>query len=113
MWLGIIGVGKSQLCNLLFKETTNSKFTVGHGNKSQNNFDDLKSKILILEDKFCLIDTTVGDDSKGGDIENLEKLAKFLQEKGKVDCILLVFTVRNEQGDVKKYLKKYLVCLLL
>ena len=109
---GITGVGKSQLCNFLFQDITNTKFKVGHGNDSETTIKNLIEQdslgLPILENKFCLIDTPGGDDSKGKDIENLEEIAKFLQKKGKVHCILLVFsfTVRNKQGAVTEYLKK-------
>ena len=61
----------------------------------------------ILNGKFNLIDSPGGDDSLGKDLENLEELIKYIQEKGFLHCILLVFNYRNKISDsVKKYLEK-------
>ena len=109
--LGITGTGKSQLCNFLFDDLNNETYKVGNELFSCTYMKDIieaeKQGKTILNGKFNLIDSPGGDDSKGKDLENLEELIKYIQEKGCLHCILLVFNYRNKISDsVKKYLEK-------
>ena len=109
--LGITGTGKSQLCNFLFGDLNNETYKVGNELFSCTYMKDImeaeKQGKTILNGKFNLIDSPGGDDSLGKDLENLEELIKYIQEKGSLHCILLVFNYRNKISDsVQKYLEK-------
>ena len=109
--LGITGAGKSQLCNFLFEDIENCRYKVGNELYSCTYMKDIieaeKQGKTILNGKFNLIDSPGGDDSKGKDLENLEELIKYLQKKGRIDCILLVLNYRNKiSNSIEEYLKK-------
>ena len=110
--LGIMGHGKSQLCNFLDGDLTNSKYKVGHHNNSQTQMHDLLSKdkkdLIILRNKYNLIDSCGGGEKYEKDIDNLEEYTKYLTKIGGVNCIIFVFnyTVRAENNDLSEYLRK-------
>ena len=110
--LGIMGHGKSQLCNFLDGDLTNSKYKVGHHNNSQTQMHDLLSKdkkdLIILRNKYNLIYSCGGGEKYEKDIDNLEEYTKYLTKIGGVNCIIFVFnyTVRAEKNDLSEYLRK-------
>ena len=110
--LGILGSGKSQLCNFLDGDVTNSKYKVGDSNYAQTQIGDIINQdekgLIILKNKYCLIDSCGGDEDCEKDLDNLKEYTEYLQKKGAVHCILYVFNyrTRNAANSVKDYLKK-------
>ena len=87
--IGPTGSGKSQFCNFVQKDLTNSKNKVGNSLNSctqdpqSNNF----SRNGV---NYDFIDTAGNSDSIGNDKKNFEKLLEFLKEKESIDYIILL-----------------------
>ena len=104
--IGPTGVGKSQFCNYVQKDLTNSKNKVDDSldsctkNPSSNIFDRQNAT-------FNFIDTAGNSDSDNDDEKNLEILINYLKGIEKIDCIflLLSFGERFSQNS-KDYIKK-------
>ena len=108
--LGPTGCGKSQLCNFIYKDKSNTKFKVSEGFDSQTK--DPQSEIFIrkIDDEAIeleLIDTAGCSDSDGNDEENFKKLVDKLKEKKAIDLFILVFKFTQDRIDkqTKDYIK--------
>ena len=102
--LGITGSGKSQLCNFIYKDKSNTKFEVS---------DSLNSKTKNPQFELCtrnginieLVDTAGCSDSNGDDEKNFKKLIEKLREKKTIDLFLLVF---NFTGRIDETTRDYI-----
>ena len=108
--LGHTGHGKSQLCNFIIKDLTNTKFKVSDGFDSQtveSQCIKFKRKITNEDFQLELIDTAGCGDSAREDEENFKKLINKLKEKKYVDLFLLVFNFREARinGPTRDYIK--------
>lgn len=87
--VGPTGAGKSQFCNFVQKDKTNS---INQVNSSANSCTH-EPKSNIFErggSNYDFIDTAGSSDSSGEDNQNFEKLVSFLKEKGTIDYITLL-----------------------
>ena len=102
--VGPTGAGKSQFCNFVRKDTTNSI------NKVSDSLDS------CTQDPFCnnfqrnntnyeFIDTAGSADSSDNDVKNLEKLVEFLKGKQQIQYIILLLKF-NERvtKDTRNYI---------
>ena len=102
--LGPTGSGKSQLCNFIYKDKSNTKFEVS---------DSLNSKTKNPQFELCtrndinieLVDTAGCSDSNGDDEKNFKKLIEKLREKKTIDLFLLVF---NFTGRIDQTTRDYI-----
>ena len=102
--LGPTGSGKSQLCNFIYKDKSNTKFEVS---------DSLNSKTKNPQFELCtrndinieLVDTAGCSDSNGDDEKNFKKLIEKLREKKTIDLFLLVF---NCTGRIDQTTRDYI-----
>ena len=87
--VGPTGVGKSQLCNFVQRDLTNSINLVSDSLDSctQSPFSNIFKRQGIT---FEFIDTAGSNDSSNNDIKNLEKLLDYLKIKKEIDYIILV-----------------------
>lgn len=87
--VGPTGAGKSQFCNFVRRDKSNSINKVSESINSctqepfSNNFERQSTN-------YEFIDTAGNSDSSGNDITNLDKLVTNLKEKGRIDYILLL-----------------------
>lgn len=104
------GHGKSQLCNFIMKDLSNTKFTVSPGFDSQTK----EPQCVIFNRKIDdqtfqleLIDTAGCGDTAKEDEENFKKLIDKLKEKKYVDLFLLLFNFREFRisGPTRDYIK--------
>ena len=87
--IGPTGAGKSQFCNFVQRDTTNSKNMVSDSLNSCTQ--DPKSNIFERKKtKYEFIDTAGNSDSSDNDETNLKKLIEFLREKKQIDYITLL-----------------------
>ena len=87
--IGPTGAGKSQFCNFVQRDTTNSKNKVSDSLNSCTQ--DPKSNIFERKKtKYEFIDTAGNSDSSDNDETNLKKLIEFLREKKQIDYITLL-----------------------
>ena len=102
--VGPTGAGKSQFCNFVRKDTSNSI------NKVSDSLDS------CTQDPFCnsfernntnyeFIDTAGSADSSDNDVRNLEKLVEFLKSKKQIEYIILLLKF-NERvtKDTRNYI---------
>ena len=80
--VGPTGAGKSQFCNFVKKDTTNSCYKVGHTMDSctKETFSDTFQRNKI---NLELIDTPGSNDSSNNDTINLQNLVDFIKKKMK------------------------------
>jgi len=104
--IGPTGVGKSQFCNYIQKDPTNTK------NKVSDSLDsctqDPAPNIFERQNAtFNFIDTAGNNDSSNNDDENLEKLVNYLKTIKEIDNIFLLlrFGERVSQSS-RNYIKK-------
>lgn len=103
--VGPTGAGKSQFCNFVRRDTTNSI------NKVSDSLDS------CTQDPFCnsfqrnnanyeFIDTAGSADSSDNDVRNLEKLVEFLKTKQQIEYIILLLKF-NERvtKDTRNYIE--------
>ena len=104
--IGPTGVGKSQFCNYVQKDLTNSKNKVDDSLISCTKIP--SSNIFERQNaKFNFIDTAGNSDSDNDDEKNLEILINYLKEIKQIDCIflLLKFGDRFSQ-ESKNYMQR-------
>ena len=103
--VGPIGAGKSQFCNFVQKDVTNSI------NKVRNSLESCtqgtkSNKFKRIETNFDFIDTAGNNDSDENDIANLEKLVKYLKKLKIIHYIILVLRFGERfTGDTRQYIE--------
>ena len=103
--IGPTGSGKSQFCNFVLKDKTNSKNKVSHFFQSCTS-NPLSNEFERNGYKFEFIDTVGYSDSNDKDEENFENLVTFLKDKKSIDYILLLLKFGERiTGETKKYLQ--------
>ena len=102
--IGPTGSGKSQFCNFVQRDLTNSKNIVSNSLKSctQEPFSNIFTRLnMNLE----FIDSAGNSESSDNDNKNLEKLVNYLKNKKQIDYILLLLKFGERlTGETKKYL---------
>jgi len=102
--IGRTGSGKSQFCNFIQRDPTNSINEVGDLLDSCTK--DPKSNIFSREGKqYEFIDTAGSADTSNHDKENLEKLVNFLKKKKEIDYFILLL---NFHDKVDQYTREYI-----
>ena len=104
--IGPTGVGKSQFCNYVQKDATNTKNKVSDSLDSCTQ-DPAPNVFERQNSKFNFIDTAGNSDSDNDDEKNLEILINYLKEIKQIDCIflLLKFGDRFSQ-ESKNYMQR-------
>ena len=102
--IGPTGSGKSQFCNFIQRDSTNSINEVGNGLDSFTKTP--KSNIFSREGtQYDFIDTVESADTSNNDEENFLKLINFLKEKKEIDYFILLLNFHNR---VDQYTRKYI-----
>lgn len=103
--VGPTGAGKSQLCNFVQNDLTNSKNTVSDSLESCTQ-DPKSNEFKRIETNFDFIDTAGNSDSEDNDIVNLKKLVDYLKELKQIHYIILVLKFGERfTGDTKEYIE--------
>ena len=103
--IGPTGAGKSQFCNFIHKDLSNSKHKVSNSLNSCTT-EPQSSVVERPNIKLELIDSPGSSDSNNNDEENLKKLVKYLKVKKEINQIFLVLSFEDRfSGDTKKYLR--------
>ena len=104
--IGPTGVGKSQFCNYVQKDFTNTKNKVSDSLSSCTK--DPASNIFERQDsKFNFIDTAGNSDSANDDEKNLEILINYLKEIKQIDYIFLLLSFGEKfSQNSKDYIKR-------
>ena len=103
--VGPTGVGKSQFCNFIQRDTTNSINQVSDSLNSCTQ--DPFSNLFIRNDvNYEFIDTAGSADTGNNDIVNLKKLVEYLKIKQSIDYILLLLKFGERvTNDTRDYIK--------
>ena len=102
--LGPTGAGKSQFCNFIHKDLTNSIFEVSN---SLNSCTKEPQSTIVERQKIRLqlIDSAGSSDSNNKDEENLKKLALYLRKEKTLNQIFLVLNFHDRfSRDTREYL---------
>ena len=102
--VGPTGAGKSQFCNFVQKDITNSLNTVSDSLDSCTQ--EPSSNCFTRQNtNYEFIDTAGSADSSNNDIKNLEKLVEYLKIKKQIDYIILLLKF-NERvtKDTREYI---------
>ena len=104
--IGPTGVGKSQFCNYIQKDYTNSKNEVSDSLDSCTQ--DPSPNIFERQNTtFNFIDTAGNNDSTNNDDKNLEKLVNYLREIKEINNIFLLLTFGERlSNSSREYIKK-------
>jgi len=103
--IGPTGGGKSQLCNFILQDKTNSTFKVGNSMNSCT-FEPKSIKLKRNNINLELIDSAGNSDSNNNDIENLKKFVKYLVLKKEIDYIILVLKFGERlTGETKQFIE--------
>ena len=103
--IGPTGAGKSQFCNFIQRDITNSKNEVSHKLKSCTKIPN--SNIFTRNNTNCdFIDSAGSSDSNNDDIKNLNLLIDFIKKKESIDYISLILKFGERiTNETKKYLE--------
>ena len=103
--IGPTGAGKSQFCNFIHKDLSNSICRVSNSLNSCTT--EPQSTIVERQNiRLELIDSPGSSDSNNNDEENLKILVKYLRNKKEINQILLILSFEDRfSGDTKKFLK--------
>ena len=102
--VGPTGAGKSQFCNFVQRDTSNSKNKVSDSLNSCTK-DPYSNFFTRQNSSYEFIDTTGSSDSADDDAKNLENLVNYLKDKQSIDYIILVLKF-NER--VTKETREYI-----
>ena len=85
--VGPTGAGKSQFCNFIQRDLTNSinKVSDDLDSCTEDPFSNIFTRNNI---KYEFIDTAGSSDSSKGDIKNLETLINYIKKKEEIDYIV-------------------------
>jgi len=103
--VGPTGAGKSQFCNFIHNDLTNSIYKVSNSLNSCTSTP--QSSIIERQNiRLELIDSPGSSDSNNNDEENLKVLANYLQSKNEIHQILLILSFEDRLSkDTRQYLK--------
>ena len=103
--IGPTGAGKSQFCNFIQRDITNSKNKVSDELESCTK--DPKSNFFTRNDtNYEFIDTAGNSDSANDDTKNLNLLINYIKKKESIDYITLLLKFGERiTGDTKSFLK--------
>ena len=104
--IGPTGVGKSQFCNYIQKDSTNSKNIVSDSLDSCTQ--DPNPNIFERQNsKFNFIDTAGNNDSSNNDEKNIKTLVDYLRTIKEIDSIFLLLTFGERLSlSSRDYLKR-------
>ncbi len=103
--LGPTGAGKSQFCNFIQRDLTNSINLVSDSLDSCTT-DPQSNEFKRLETNFDFIDTAGISDSNDNDIENLKRLVEYLKKLKKIHYLILVLKFGEKiTGDARQYIE--------
>ena len=103
--VGPTGMGKSQFCNFVQRDTTNSINKVSESLNSCTQ-DPFSNNFKRNKNNYEFIDTAGSGDSGNNDIENLKRLVEYLKKKASIDFILLLLKFGERvDGDTRDYIK--------
>ena len=103
--VGPTGAGKSQLCNYVQRDFTNSINAVSDSFDLCTQ-DPRSNEFERIEKNFDFIDTAGNNDSDDNDMQNLEKLVDYLKIMKKIHYIILVLKFGERiSGDTRQYLE--------
>ena len=103
--LGPTGAGKSQFCNFIHKDLSNSIYKVS---ASLNSCTSVPQSTIVERQniKLELIDSPGNSDSNNNDEANLKELTKYLRTKKEIHKIFLVLSFEDRLNkDTRDYLK--------
>lgn len=103
--VGPTGMGKSQFCNFVQRDITNSinKVSDSLNSCTQNPF---SNNFKRNNNNYEFIDTAGSADSGNNDIENLKRLVEYLKKKQSIDFILLLLKFGERvTNDTRDYIK--------
>ena len=104
--IGPTGAGKSQFCNFVQKDLTNSKNKVSDALESctSDPFSNIFERNGV---KYEFIDTAGNSDSNDKDEQNFTNLVTFLKDKKEIDFIFLLLKFGERiTGETKKYINR-------
>ena len=103
--VGPTGAGKSQFCNFVQRDITNSKNKVGVGLRSCTKGP--QSNIFTRNNtNYDFLDSAGSSDSDNDDIKNLNLLIDFIKKKESIDYITLLLKFGEKiTNETKKYLE--------
>ena len=103
--VGPTGAGKSQFCNFVQRDITNSKNKVGRGLRSCTKGP--QSNIFTRNNtNYDFLDSAGSSDSDNDDIKNLNLLIDFIKKKESIDYITLLLKFGEKiTNETKKYLE--------
>ena len=103
--VGPTGAGKSQFCNFVQRDITNSKNKVGVGLSSCTKGP--QSNIFTRNNtNYDFLDSAGSSDSDNDDIKNLNLLIDFIKKKESIDYITLLLKFGEKiTNETKKYLE--------
>ena len=103
--VGPTGAGKSQFCNFIHNDLTNSIYKVSNSLNSCTSTP--QSSIIERQNiRLELIDSPGSSDSNNNDEENLKVLANYSQSKNEIHQILLILSFEDRLSkDTRQYLK--------
>ena len=103
--VGPTGSGKSQFCNFIQRDLTNSINLVSDSLDSCTT-DPQSNEFKRLETNFDFIDTAGNSDSNDNDIENLKRLVEYLKKLKKIHYLILVLKFGEKiTGDARQYIE--------
>ena len=104
--IGPTGVGKSQFCNYIQKDGTNSKNEVSDSLDSCTQ-DPAPNIFERQNSTFNFIDTAGNNDSSNNDEKNIEKLVNYLRTIKEIDNIFLLLRFGDRlSNNSREYIKK-------
>ena len=103
--IGPTGSGKSQFCNFVLRDTSNSTNKVSDSLNSCTQ-EPFSNNFSRNNTNYEFIDTAGSADSSNNDFENLKKLVAYLKEKKSIHYILLLLKF-NERvtKDTRQYIE--------
>ena len=103
--VGPTGMGKSQFCNFIQRDKTNSinKVSDSLNSCTQDPFSNIFKR---NNNNYEFIDTAGSSDTGDKDIENLKRLVEYLKKKSSIDHILLLLKFGEKvTNDTRDYIK--------
>ena len=102
--IGPTGAGKSQFCNFVRRDKSNSINKVSDSLDSCTQ-DPFSNTFPRQSTNYEFIDTAGNSDSSNNDIINLEKLVNYLKQKKSIDYIILLLKFSERvTNDTRKYI---------